>query len=63
MEKLDSTPLSKPCEKCGYLFLHHTKNKIDATMLLLQSDPKAVAFLKAEKHDELNAYIKEKTGL
>jgi DNA-directed RNA polymerase subunit RPC12/RpoP len=63
IEELDSTPASTPCEKCGYLFLHHIRSKIDAMMTLLQSDPQAVSLLQAGDTEKLNEYIKEKTGI
>ena len=63
VDDLDNTPSSMPCEKCGFLFLQYMRNKIEATMTLLQSDPYAVALLQAGDTQKLNAYIKEKTGM
>ncbi len=63
VEEMDGTPASTPCKKCGFLFLHRARQKMDAMMTLLQSDKKAVSLLKAGDMDALNAYIEEKTGI
>lgn len=63
VEELDATPASTPCKKCGFLFLHRARQKMNAMVTLLQSDKKAVSLLKAGDMDALNAYIEEKTGI
>ena len=63
VEELDSAPASTPCHKCGFLFLHRIRQKMDPMMTLLQSDPRAVSLLKGGDMDKLNAYIEEKTGI
>lgn len=61
--EMDATPSSTPCKKCGFLFLHRVRQKMDALMTLLQSDKKAVSLLNAGDLDALKAYVEEKTGV
>jgi len=63
VEEMDGTPASTHCRKCGFLFLHRARQKMDAMMTLLQSDQKAVSLLKAGDIAALNSYIEEKTGI
>ena len=52
MRALESTDVSTPCSNCGFLFLQHLSNKMDATMTLLRYDPKAAALLREGKLEE-----------
>jgi RNase P subunit RPR2 len=61
-ERLDQAPLDTLCDNCGYPFIKHLRNKMQAMMDLLLSDPKAVALLKAEKIKELEDYFEAQTG-
>jgi len=63
LEIMESMPASTPCTKCGYLFLNHMRNKIEAVMTLLQTDPHFVTLMNSGDMDKTNAYIREKTGL
>ena len=63
MKALDKTPKSTPCARCGFLFLQYLANKLDATLTLLKSDPKAIALLRDGTVEDFDKYLKEKTGL
>ena len=63
MRALESAGISTPCFNCGFLFLQHVANKMDATMALLKSDPKASALLREGKLEEFKRYLHERTGL
>lgn len=63
IEALDRMSLATPCDGCGFLFLQYSANKLTAINALLQTDPKAIALMKAGKFDEFGKYLKEKTEL
>ena len=63
MRDLESTDVSTPCSNCGFLFLQHLANKMNATMTLLRSDPKASALVKEGKLEEFKKCVEEEVGL
>ena len=63
LKALDKVPPSTPCSGCGFLFLQHLVSKMDATLTLLKSDPKAITLLRDGKVEDFEKYLKEKTGL
>jgi len=63
LKALDKVPPSTPCSECGFLFLQHLISKMDATLTLLKSDPKAIALLRNGKVEDFEKYLNEKTGL
>ncbi len=62
-DMLYDIPDSAPCESCGFLFLDHICKKIDASIMLRKSDPKAKALHDSGDFDAFNAYLEKKTGL
>jgi hypothetical protein len=63
VEALDQTPIWAACTQCGFLYLQYVKQKLDATLLLLASDPHAAALLQAGDVAAFARYLEEKTGL
>jgi hypothetical protein len=63
VEALDQTPSWTPCAQCGFFYLQYLKQKLDATLLLVASDPHAAALLQAGEVAAFARYLEEKTGL
>jgi hypothetical protein len=63
VEALEQTPLGTPCAQCGFLYLQYVAEKMDATMLLLETDAHAAALLQAGDVTAFARYLEEKTGL
>lgn len=63
LNELEQTSIFTPCKNCGFLFLQYIFNKMKATQSLLESDPQAVALLKAGDIKGFKSYLKKKTGL
>jgi hypothetical protein len=62
LDALESTSRSTPCARCGFLYINHMAQKMDAMLLLLDSDPHAGELLRAGDMDRFGRYFAEKTG-
>ena len=62
-DMLFDIPNSTPCESCGFLFLDHISKKLNASIVLRESDPKAKSLYDSGDLEAFYAYLEEETGL
>ncbi|ODS35041.1 MAG: hypothetical protein A7316_04535 [Candidatus Altiarchaeales archaeon WOR_SM1_86-2] len=60
---LDDVDISTPCHKCGFLLFRHSREEMRASMLLTQTDPKAMELFNRDSFEDFEGYFEEKTGL
>lgn len=64
LHALDSTPILTPCEECGYLFLAEMRQKSDAILSVLASDPQSAELLRQDHSFEaFYQLVQQRTGV
>jgi hypothetical protein len=63
LEVLDTTSILTPCEDCGYLFLAEMRQKSDAILSLLASDPQAAELLRQDNLEAFYQVVELRTGI